>query len=988
MKWTTWFKGLLSSVLAVQFTAAPAFAQNAPPSFTLAERQNLEANKAKIEAQGLRIVTDEATKKVYVYDKQSNELKMEIPFANEETLRKFSPKSMGQALANEMAKVKQASTAAWSHSTRHLPSESGIFFLGMGAVVAGQLITNYAQNPIAMKQHIDHQLSPLGAAGFFTFMYSQGVTSNVLSLYLKNPRYQHMIPYLGMTVGAFMQSYLSQFASDPNVQACAKSWLKKPEGAAAILESASKEDPCEKAYEYFVLKKKMWELAPGVTSMLLSAGLAAVGQSVGSKIVLRVTGFDIATFLMPGGMQVKGLRLILVKGLQITAFTAIDVWLNRHVTYVWKNIFDGAEFNDLGQQIVQNIASQKRSGWNEDKKEFTKLIKEFHKKSGDWRMVNLSEVYEAHQAWTENLQRLTGMYNASYNFYSAFLNEARSFKTNKNSPLNLVSPLNGVLAKGLGKSDQDYYHTDPLFVESMQMATAHDIADEMKQNLQGAYLGQAFSPSTINELSEIADLLSSEDKMIVGKGLEKIYRKLYRRQSSSLMENEIKPELIRIYGKLGSPFPAFAAGQGFALSFEKAPMNESSVKDVPFYRRQGPFATENITDYLLVSMLCGPEVEKKENVIYNSTGFPSIFLPPQIKKSSDNFSELCKMPSSEDGARSLYRMPIENAGQSYNGVMDYLKNNVRDNLLGKQDENLFQKWWNENTEEQMQKAFEVYAKSYEEIVMKLVRGIFREDQSVTNRGSMANGTIKSLQQEARVYQMILGEMLKDVYAQANKRHLPEAYFFGNKFQEVSFKAEKGKPSILDFFARTSEVEFESVLFAINKNTDSKVFAKKRYGYPMKVQYNFESEMTKLINLLKEIKIVNEQMTVQSSIDGFAFDTVYDKNPVIQSNLENKQIEDQLTKVQNTLKDFAKLLGVSDEKEAPSIVVLSKEQSELALLCIENLQSIATELSMYGTIANAVSWDKIRNLKERSAEEQKLQEKVQERVRKMKRIPGQ
>ncbi len=178
--------------------------------------------------------------------------------------------------------------------------------------------------------------------GFLMFMYTQGVTANVLSMYFKNPRYHHMIPYLGMTAGAFVQSYLSQFVSDPNVWACAQSMIKgarTPEEIQNGLKRGVSEDPCGKAYEFLVINKKIWEFAPGIVSMLISSGIAGFAQAAITKTVLRVSGIDIALWLTPGGMQMKGIRLLLVKGLQIYAFSFIDMWLNRKVTYIWKKYF-------------------------------------------------------------------------------------------------------------------------------------------------------------------------------------------------------------------------------------------------------------------------------------------------------------------------------------------------------------------------------------------------------------------------------------------------------------------------------------------------------------------------------------------------------------------------------------------------------------------------------------------------------------------------
>ncbi|MNY67331.1 hypothetical protein D3C86_2048980 [compost metagenome] len=59
-----------------------------------------------------------------------------------------------------------------------------------------------------------------------------------------------------------------------------------------------------------------------------------------------------------------------------------------------------------------------------------------------------------------------------------------------------------------------------------------------------------------------------------------------------------------------------------------------------------------------------------------------------------------------------------------------------------------------------------------------------------------------------------------------------------------------------------------------------------------------------------------------------------------------------------------------------------------MTALENLQALGTEMMMYGSIANAVTWDKIRNLKRIDMEQQQFNNDVQAKLFQMRGlVPG-
>lgn len=954
-----WFQKILTAIAMINLVVMPAFGD-----LSKKDVERLNAYGQALQEKGYEMTYFPEEKMIRVYKKGSKDVAMEVPFAEEETLRKFSPKSLNQMMLDEMVRVKAAAKSSWSHSVKNLPTESAIFFMAMGAVVAGQLITNYSQNPIAMKQHIEHSLSPIGVFGFFTFMYSQGVTSNVLAMYMQNPKFHHMIPYLGMTVGAFVQSYLSQILSDPNVMACANTMMGK-EVSKADLEKGIDADPCSKAYEYLVIKKKIWEFAPGIVSMLISSGLAAVAQSVVTKTVLRLTGVDIALWLVPGTMQLKGIRLLLVKGLQITIFVAIDAWLNRKVTYVWKNMYDGAEFFDVNDGLNEQMNLMKKD-WNGSDEELQKQVKDFRKKMLDWRMMNMSEVYEAHQNWSENLLQLTSMYNSSYSFYNSFIDQIRNsrFQLTENKFLENLYPLSGVIPKGLTAGKEDLILSRPAFIENLQLETVADVAKQADALLAEA--GDEIYGPERDKAYEIVKKLHSTDRLEIGKGIYLLNSELgytTDRAYSAAISFRYPEVLRKIRSLLGTnPEPMLVPGRGFGASYELAPSTAAVVKDTNFYRAVGYFQTPKITDYLVMQMLCGPDVEKGQKVVRNSRGFPSVFLPPQIKNTADDFN-ICNSGIQPIRADNIYRYPLRDSLKvQYQGVTDYLIKAARPSIVGEKDTTPFPDWWTQTTESQMQSAFEEYAKNYDDIVVKLVKDVYYEGRSIFNGRPLITSPWEPFTEP---FERVGAWFSKDLREKRDKREK---------------RIQAGGP-IYNGGMNSAIQEERTYLALLNE-----LFTP---------SYKFDLDMSKLVEQAPThplLKAVDNQFGILNALIKRIKVVEKDGRERIQSDLENSDLQAQLQNIQGELSRVGIALGVTDANpniNQAQVVTLTEKQRNLAVTTLEQLQGLASEVMMYGSMANAVSWDKIRNVKNLNMEQQKFNNEVQEMMNKMRgvRMPG-
>jgi hypothetical protein len=123
----------------------------------------------------------------------------------------------------------------------------------------------------------------------------------------------------------------------------------------------------------------------------------------------------------------------------------------------------------------------------------------------------------------------------------------------------------------------------------------------------------------------------------------------------------------------------------------------------------------------------------------------------------------------------------------------------------------------------------------------------------------------------------------------------------------------------------------------------------------------ETQFAILNGMVKKIKVVQ--------IDG---------QERIQSPLENYQFEDQIKNIQAAFKKVSAALGVGEDASQAAVQV-SEAQRNMAVQALENLQSVASEIMMYGMMANAVSWDKLRNVKQVNAEQEKFNNEMQKKL---------
>lgn len=855
--------------------------------------------------------------KMLLIDRSTKKVVGEVALRDEKSLMEYSPSRLNKRLAAGLSSFKMASKQSALHAWKSFPIESLAFFLALGAATALQLSNDYAGNPVGMKQHIEHSLSPVGQFGFFIFMYSQGVTSNLLNVWLQRPSLGMPISMVGMTVGMSANSYFTQVMQDVHFRNCAASIFqnKKIEGV---------KNPCDGVYKYLVVDKKILE-GPGIASMLGSL-LVVTGARMAIGTVLRIVGVELATLFVPGGIEIKGVRWLLAlasSGINAAAFTAVQLKLEHYISYAWKNYFDGKEFNDINDKLVAQIEAQKTSQWTNKTNNLNKDIKDFSVKMSAWRVHNLSEAYRAHQNWSAFLAELTSMYAASYGFYKVYATEL----TAQDSLIDLTYPLQGVVPKNMADGHEENFLTRPDRIQAMQQETAKDVSKVLGTNLEnGYYRNRGYAKFQLDIIKNIQAGLASDDATTQGKAILALNdaRRKYAQNVVGAME--FPGDLYRIAAMLGQPNPMFEKGRGYATALMKAPSVLELVKGAPLTNYNGLFKTPTPADYFLVQMMCGPDFTRKEKVISVTKGFPAKFSAPTIALDDEAKETLCfGTATTQLGSERLYNLPVV----TQKSAPEFLRANLNPEVAKD-----FDVWWETNTEKELKAAFNEFGRLYKAIVAKLYTGLNQTKNSSWNTGMVSNGAMIAAFQEARLYSLILGELLKDAYKIQNKAALPAAYFNDAVDRKTTVTAELYKMSkkpLLGLLAYAPRFDF-ATLTSAQPNADSR---------SLKVQKQLEGEFAILNGLIQSART---------------------------QSVKSADYQAQLTSIEAKISEFSALLGVKKDEaasafampEMPSLdnstekptalVTLNPEQRALAVTCLELLQALSQELTMYGNMA--------------------------------------
>ncbi len=179
------------------------------------------------------------------------------------------------------------------------PTQSALFAIAIGAVMASKMVTDYAANPAALQQHLDSLDDPLAHIAFYSFMAANGLVGDFLTARWGGPGMggvsaqkfrQAAIPYIGMTAGMLASNLTHEVGN--LISVCSDKLMgKKPNPIEmAMMQLAggnAGKDPCDLAQEeFFNFENKVEQYFPMIISMALSTAGSTVAQQVITKTAI------------------------------------------------------------------------------------------------------------------------------------------------------------------------------------------------------------------------------------------------------------------------------------------------------------------------------------------------------------------------------------------------------------------------------------------------------------------------------------------------------------------------------------------------------------------------------------------------------------------------------------------------------------------------------------------------------------------------------
>lgn len=914
--------------------------------------------------------------------------------SSKEALQRLSPNSIKQTVAQ--AGAQNATRPGMKHilgsTIMRFPMEAFSFFLAIGAVTSAQLIFDYSNNPVAMEQHLEAQKDPIGHIGFLAFMIANGVVSEPLMAAMESKRLRHFVPYMGMSVGMIASNIVHEVGHFPYLLQCAKESMGfKPAG--------QEPDACEKAYQAWIeydMTDTLHEWAPGLISMLTSvivSGAITAGLQWTTSQILRVTAIEIATLFVPGGIVVKGARFIW-KIAQFALFVGADMVIHHYVYSPYQNFVQSIDLKGEEAKALHYLLRSQRTNfqsnlpescWSAKKHEredcgqdllltLLNLQDGLHK----WRQFNMQDVIMSHSNWSRFLTDLSLQYRSAKSFYRHFVSELwqKNHGPYKNYErvIDRTFPMNGITPEGLNPDAIGAFLDDLESIETMQLQTVQKTHQSFRALLNNNHaLVRGITTQEKALFVEILNKLQSLDPVKIGQAADQINAVLgipVRRQRHS---EAMKTLTLQLRNSLGQPRPLWEPGVGYILYYSIHPTYRNE-NPIPFSKSTLTLSTPTLEESLLTSMALGPDLDKGHSIIRNKSGFKAIFSAPKISKhQSIRTNPGLAISAGAPGAgysstpfETVFNSPvytINNNGQKegFRSIYDYLRRgNIRSSVLNA-NQNSFTQWWEQKPETAYVEAWIDYEHKYQDIIANLIKKIWNPSgDSFFNTGDVANSIATAMEQERKLYLLVLGELFKSAYKTTHRQEVhPQLFSREYMAPKIEKYSRPLRSEDVEFYMAPSLFETLRNSFSLSLHNHYKSYPKSPLAANVPVDngknLNFQDlvirNFRQIEHLLKQLKVVRAKHK-----------TTQEAKEITLSTVTNQQFKDAKVNLDQTLNIVAGLMGVQmsqietdSENNTEQIVQLSPYQKALAQFLLSALQKQAEEMVNLGQIANSVSY---------------------------------
>jgi hypothetical protein len=535
------------------------------------------------------------------------------------------------------------------------------------------------------------------------------------------------------------------------------------------------------------------------------------------------------------------------------------------------------------------------------------------------------------------------------------------------------------------------------------------------------------------------------DMVAIGKALDRMNLALtYWRYFSKPFVSLLKG--LRV--ALGNPAPIWTPGLGYAILWGQHADRSAAIKATPFKVFNGPNSqaiyTPTFAENMMLQMVQGPSAD--ENLIggwFRNFGYPVSFKPPRIAldESVDLDIPHAAHAKVDGGARStkIFFIPVtttrDGVDKNFKNVFEYLiQGNIsREIISGVSSnpalnteasvKNNFASWWEKKVFPQYLGTWKRFETKYIPIMQDLlysltgegaawydVLGLINsEGDRAFNAGTVSNRVGTALQQEVKLYLLLLGQMTKDLFRAQYNSAVPKmllATKAGNP-QSVPRFASVGETSVDPIYdmkqaffencqasklhthshcferAENFRLIYNTGLFRILGETNFLDFS----TYARKVSPDVGAEITSA-PMLRNLAFQENIMRVMGELLAMSKQVKIDGDKIV-SSVKNKTINDKIMELNQILDHVLRFfIGTPEVASNPEVAgppapensplfQLNQYQVEVFKLTIASIKDAVANYGNYLQAVNAVSYKENHDEDGRNVEQDKCKLAVQQ-----------
>lgn len=389
-----------------------------------------------------------------------------------------------------------------------------LFTLVMGALTQVQFAKALAEDPLALQRTWADPFGAIGMTGFYVLMATQGYSDALLTRMVNGAGNVvgasqlgaragagFMLPAVTLGIGMGASMYVSNLLGHPATRLCARLMVAPLDGPknesltpeqrrldlaerrARLFRESDMDptsNPCDMAYDELISKKKLYEMAPMLASVMTSSILIAFGQRVvlkkmieraavtaAGKAFSQMASFTVRivpSALLGATSMVVSLKMVAFTALHLAAFVTSDHVLQPYFVTAFNALKGGYDLQSVGGRIDTGIR-EIRNDWllsasDKDisssdldpacKKEYERLtglasqlvsrpgelekslathcyklnadLRDLGDKLKSWRQEKiLMKVMSAYWAWDGFLKNFQALHDGSQQFYESFV---------------------------------------------------------------------------------------------------------------------------------------------------------------------------------------------------------------------------------------------------------------------------------------------------------------------------------------------------------------------------------------------------------------------------------------------------------------------------------------------------------------------------------------------------------------------------------------